>query len=58
VGRVAGVNLSEDGKSVTILLNIYKRHHIYDDAQFSIEQFGFLGDQYISIRPGETRGGC
>ena len=56
VGRVSGVNLSGDGRSVVIVLNIYRKYHIYSDARFSIEQFGFLGDQYISIRPAENQG--
>lgn len=56
VGRVSGVVLSEDGRNVTILLRVFKRHRIYNDAQFSIEKFGFLGDQYISIQPTENKG--
>ena len=56
VGRVSAVDLSDDGKSVVIVLNIYKKYHIYSDARFSIEQFGFLGDQYISIRPTQNQG--
>jgi phospholipid/cholesterol/gamma-HCH transport system substrate-binding protein len=56
VGRVAGVDLALDGKSVTIHLKIFQRYRIFEDARFEIEQFGFLGDQYISIYPGENRG--
>src|SRR6202142_1356004 len=51
VGTVSGINLANDGKSVTILLNIYKEAKIYHDARFLIEQSGFLGDQYVSIIP-------
>lgn len=51
VGRVSDIKLANDGKSVTILLNIYKENKIYHDARFVIEQSGFLGDQYVSIIP-------
>ena len=51
VGGVSSIQLAEDGKSVTILLNIYKGCKIYRDARFVIEQSGFLGDQYVSIIP-------
>lgn len=51
VGSVSDIKLDNDGKSVTILLNIYKENKIYHDARFVIEQSGFLGDQYVSIIP-------
>jgi phospholipid/cholesterol/gamma-HCH transport system substrate-binding protein len=51
VGSVSDIKLSDDGKSVTILLKIYKEDKIYHDARFVIEQSGFLGDQYVSIIP-------
>jgi phospholipid/cholesterol/gamma-HCH transport system substrate-binding protein len=51
VGSVAGIQLAEDGKSVTILLKVYKDCKIYGDARFLIEQSGFLGDQYVSVIP-------
>ena len=56
VGRVSGVDLALDGKSVTINLKIFQRYKIYEDARFEIEQFGFLGDQYISIYPEKNVG--
>jgi ABC-type transporter Mla subunit MlaD len=56
VGRVSGVTLDPDGKSVTIFLKISKRYRLFEDARFEVEQFGFLGDQYISIYPGDNRG--
>jgi len=49
VGSVSNIKLAEDGKSVTILLKIYKENKIYHDARFVIEQSGFLGDQYVSV---------
>jgi phospholipid/cholesterol/gamma-HCH transport system substrate-binding protein len=55
VGGVSSILLAEDGKSVTILLNIYQGCKIYRDARFIIEQSGFLGDQYVSIIPTENK---
>ena len=51
VGSVSQIKLAEDGKSVTILLKIYKDYPIYHDARFVIEQAGFLGDQFVSVIP-------
>ncbi|HUA38006.1 MAG TPA: MlaD family protein [Candidatus Sulfopaludibacter sp.] len=51
VGSVSGIQLAPDGKSVTILLRIYKADKIYHDARFVIQQSGFLGDQYVAIIP-------
>jgi phospholipid/cholesterol/gamma-HCH transport system substrate-binding protein len=51
VGSVSAIRLAPDGKSVTMDLKIYNEFPIYHDAQFVIEQSGFLGDQYISIIP-------
>ena len=55
VGSVSDIKLANDGKSVTILLNIYKENKIYHDARFVIEMSGFLGDQYVSIIPTENK---
>jgi phospholipid/cholesterol/gamma-HCH transport system substrate-binding protein len=51
VGSVSDIKLADDGKSVTILLKIYKGVKIYHDAHFVIEQSGFLGDQFVSVIP-------
>jgi len=51
VGNVSDIQLAPDGKSVTILLRIYKDYKIYHDARFVIQQSGFLGDQYVAIIP-------
>ena len=56
VGRVSGVELDPDGKTVTILLKVFSKFKLYDDARFEIEQFGFLGDQYVAVYPGESKG--
>ncbi len=52
VGAVSDIQLSPDGKSVTILLKIYAGIKIYSDARFVIESANFLGDQYVAIVPG------
>jgi len=51
VGSVSDIKLADDGKSVTIVLSIYKDFPIYHDARFVIEQAGFLGDQFVSVIP-------
>jgi len=51
VGTVSGIELASDGKSVTILLRVYKDYKIYHDARFVIQQSGFLGDQYVAVIP-------
>jgi len=51
VGSVKEITLATDGKSVTMLLDIYQDFPIYSDARFVIEQAGFLGDQYVSVIP-------
>jgi phospholipid/cholesterol/gamma-HCH transport system substrate-binding protein len=51
VGAVSDIKLASDGKSVTIVLQIYKPYVIYKDAKFNIETSGFLGDQYVAITP-------
>jgi hypothetical protein len=58
VGSVSDIQLADDGKSVTILLKIYKDYKIYHDARFVIEQSGFLGDQYVSVIPTANRRRC
>src|SRR5258706_6822426 len=56
VGTVSDITLAPDGKSVTIFLKIFKNYVIHKDARFIIEQSGFLGDQYVSIIPGDNQG--
>ena len=51
VGSVQRFQLDQGGTNVTIFLRIYRDIPIYHDAQFVIEQSGFLGDQYISVVP-------
>ena len=54
VGSVKDIQLASDGKSVTMVLDIYKDNPIYHDARFVIESAGFLGDQYVSVIPTEN----
>ncbi|HTV63232.1 MAG TPA: MlaD family protein [Verrucomicrobiae bacterium] len=57
VGSVSEIRLAPDGTNVTILLDIYKQYNrIYNDAEFVIEQAGFLGDEYVAIIPTLNQG--
>jgi phospholipid/cholesterol/gamma-HCH transport system substrate-binding protein len=56
VGAVSDIQLAPDGKSVTIYLQIYKSVKIYSDAQFVIEQAGFLGDNFVAVLPTNNQG--
>jgi phospholipid/cholesterol/gamma-HCH transport system substrate-binding protein len=51
IGTVRQINLDESGKIVTMHVQIQSRFRIHADARITIEQAGFLGDQYISITP-------
>jgi phospholipid/cholesterol/gamma-HCH transport system substrate-binding protein len=51
VGSVKSVDLDPSGKTATMHVQIESRYLIREDAFFSMEQAGFLGDQYISITP-------
>lgn len=51
IGTVSDIELNPSGTNVTITLKIYKKFQIYKDAEFRIEQSGFLGDQYVAIVP-------
>jgi phospholipid/cholesterol/gamma-HCH transport system substrate-binding protein len=51
VGNVSDIKLNPTGTDVTIFVKIYKEYTIRKDAQFRIEQSGFLGDQYVAIVP-------
>jgi phospholipid/cholesterol/gamma-HCH transport system substrate-binding protein len=55
VGDVSDIQLAPDGKSVTIILKIYKTVKIYGDAHFVIEQAGFLGDNFVAILPTDNK---
>lgn len=56
VGTVSGMRLAPDGKSVFITLRVYQQYKIYKDARFTIQQSGFLGDQFVAILPTRNEG--
>ena len=49
IGNVTSIDLAPDGRTVTLTLKIQEQYQIHRDAQFTIEQSGLLGDQFISI---------
>jgi len=51
VGKVSAIKLAADGRTVTVTLKLNKGITVYRDANFVIEQSGFLGDQYVAIVP-------
>ena len=51
IGSVSGVDLVAGGKGVILRARIQERYHIHGDAQFQIQQLGFLGDQFIAVYP-------
>src|SRR5512140_1628615 len=55
VGTVSAIQLTPDGRSVTITLRILSQFVIRKDARFLIEQAGFLGDQYVAIEPTDNK---
>ncbi len=55
VGNVKKIEMNEDGKSVTLIVEVLKRYSIHADAAFTPRQSGFIGDQYVAIIPGENK---
>src|SRR5689334_12232856 len=51
IGTVSDVKLAPSGTSVTVSLRLYSQYTIHTNALFTIEQSGFLGDQYVAITP-------
>lgn len=51
IGSIAEIKLAPDGRNVTILLQVKATYQIHGDARFVIEQYGFLGDQYVTVIP-------
>lgn len=51
IGSVSGIGLATDGKTVMLMLHVEKRYPLRQDARFTIEQSGFLGDQHVAIYP-------
>ncbi len=49
IGTVEKIDLGPQGTNVVITLRIYSQYQIHTNAEFSIEQSGFLGDQFVAI---------
>ncbi len=56
VGFVSQVELGAGGTNVTLVIRIDQRFPVYADAVFTIDSSGFLGDQFVSIRPSGNGG--
>jgi len=56
IGTVSDIELNPQGTNVTITLKIYQQYEIHQDAEFRIEQSGFLGDQYVAVVPTRNEG--
>jgi phospholipid/cholesterol/gamma-HCH transport system substrate-binding protein len=55
VGSVERIELSDGGRQVVLRLRILKKYPIHQDAKFTIEQIGVLGDQFVTIYPTENK---
>ncbi len=51
IGNVIDTDLSPDGRTVEITVQILSKYKIRTNANFHIDALGFLGDQYIAISP-------
>jgi phospholipid/cholesterol/gamma-HCH transport system substrate-binding protein len=56
IGSVVDADVAPGGRGVHIRARINDKYKIHSDAQFVIEQIGFLGDQYVAIYPQENKG--
>ncbi len=56
IGTVGEITLSPDGRAATIALELLERYKVYKDALFTIDSLGFLGDQYVGIKPTKNEG--
>ena len=54
IGRVESIALTPDGRTAQITLSLQQQYQIHADAQFKIAAMGFLGDQYVAVRPTEN----
>lgn len=53
IGSVSAITLKDNGRSVLVSLRIDGRQVIYTNATFTLEQAGFLGDQYVAVQQRE-----
>src|SRR5947207_2823810 len=56
IGNVIGTEVAPDGRGVIILVQIDKKYPIPANARITIEQIGFLGDQYIAVYSQDAKG--
>lgn len=56
IGRVVDADVAPGGRGVHIRIRISQKYHIHSDAEFEIQQIGFLGDQSVVIKPRENQG--
>lgn len=54
VGNVVSSDVDPEGKGVRIKLAVQAKYQIRSDARFVIDQFGFLGDQFVAVFPQST----
>ena len=54
VGNVVSADVDPEGKGVIIKLVVQAKYQIRSDARFVIDQFGFLGDQFVAVFPQST----
>ncbi len=52
IGSVKSIDLDPRTRNVVIRLKILRSFPIHGNARFSIEQFGMLGDQFVTVEPG------
>jgi phospholipid/cholesterol/gamma-HCH transport system substrate-binding protein len=52
-GKVAEVTLTRE--SVLTTLNVERDSYIYDDATFTVKNYGLMGERFVYIDPGESR---
>lgn len=56
--RVAGIKVGQvdrielQGNQAKVVMAIYEKHAIYDDAVASIKSIGVLGDKFVDVNPG------
>jgi len=56
IGHLRGIELGPGGTNVLLHLRLLKKYEIYSDAEFTVEQIGVLGDQFVAIYPRENQG--
>ena len=52
IGNVKSISLDQSSRTVIVRLELLKEFPLRRDARFSVQQIGFLGDQFVTIEPG------